>query len=212
MLWRPVPPFKGVFTLPTFSRVPRRVSLPPTIQTITGGLTITADASLKSFEANGLTVVGMGTSSNLSISNCSSLTTASFPQLKSIGGGFNIFSNSVLLNINGFPLLQNISGDVNLLGDFNNLSLPSLAYVGGGVDIQSSSSSFKCPFPEMRSNGVVHGQGFICAGNIENPTSVTGVNLTAGTKPSTAATPSGSSSSAANINVARSGTLFTDLH
>lgn len=154
----------------------------------------------------------MGTSSNLSISNCSSLTTASFPQLKSIGGGFIIFNNSDLLNINGFPLLQNISGDVDLLGDFNNLSLPSLTYVGGGIDIQSSSSSFKCPFPSIRSNGVVHGQGFICAGNIENPTSVTGLNLTAGTKPSTAATHSSSSSSTANINVAQSGSLFADIY
>ena len=156
--------------------------------------------------------MGMGTSSNLSISNCSSLTTASFPQLKSIGGGFIIFNNSDLLNINGFPLLQNISGDVDLLGDFNNLSLPSLTYVGGGIDIQSSSSSFKCPFPSIRSNGVVHGQGFICAGNIENPTSVTGLNLTAGTKPSTAATHSSSSSSTANINVAQSGSLFADIY
>ena len=113
--------------------------------------------------------------------SCQSLTALSIPSLTEIGGTFLIANNSKLRTIGEFPFLKTIGGSLDWAGSFDYASgLPLLSDVGGGVNVQSSSDSFKCPFPQIRTNGVVKGNGFICSGNISNPSSgVNGTNQTA---------------------------------
>ena len=138
---------------------------------------------MSSISAPNLTMVG----SSLSFVNCTSLTNMSFPQLTSIGGTFLIANNTQLSTIGGFDQVTTIGGSIDWTGSFNNASLPAINDVRGGVNVQSSSSTFQCPFPNIQSNGVVKGKGFVCTGNVANPSSgVNGTNQTAnsGSQPS----------------------------
>jgi hypothetical protein len=132
--------------------------------------------SLTSISAPNLTVVG----ESLSFVNCSSLTNLSFPKLTEVGGTFLIANNSQLKTIGGFNAVQTIGGSIDWTGSFDNASLSSIQDVRGGVNVQSSSSIFTCPFPEIQNNGVVKGKGFVCTGKVTNPSSgVNGTNQTA---------------------------------
>lgn len=165
------------------------IVLPSQLESITGALT--ADGvGATSIQAPGLRTIGTISQSggpfpdSLAIINSPFLTAASFPQLDSIGKDLLFANNSDLKNINGFPRLQQVGGNVDLTGDFNQVSLPALISVGGGVNIQTTSGSFTCPIPDDRNNGVIQGQGFVCAGNIAHPSpGVTGANYTANTFP-----------------------------
>lgn len=130
-------------------------------------------------------------SGNLNITNCTYINSLSFPKLKGIRGTLLIDGNALLKNITGFPALTTIGGSIDWSGSFDYATLPQISTVGGGINVQSSSHDFKCPFPELRTNGVVHGIGFICSGNVDNPVSgVNGTNLTADSSGSTASSSS----------------------
>lgn len=132
--------------------------------------------TLSSISAPNLTMVG----ESLSFVNCSSLTNISFPKLTEIGGTFLIANNSQLQTIGGFGAVQTVGGSIDWTGTFDNASLPSIQDVRGGVNVQSSSSVFTCPFPDIQNNGVVKGKGFVCTGKVSNPSSgVNGTNQTA---------------------------------
>lgn len=134
------------------------------------------DSSLSTISAPVLTSVG----SSLSFVNCPSLTNLSFPELTQIGGTFLIANDSDLTTIGGFDKVQIVGGSIDWTGDFDNASLPSISDVRGGVNVQSSSTSFQCPFAAIRNNGVIKGRGFVCTGNVSHPISgINGTNLTA---------------------------------
>jgi hypothetical protein len=153
---------------------------------------------MTSISAPNLTLVG----SSLSIVNDTSLTNTSFPQLTQIGGTFLIANNTNLLVISGFDQVSTVGGSIDWTGDFNNASLSSINDVRGGVNVQSSSNTFICPFPQIQTNGVVKGKGFICTGKVANPSSgVNGTNVTANGQ-------SGSSKSTASQTFASSGITF----
>jgi hypothetical protein len=134
------------------------------------------DSSITTISAPNLTLVG----SSLSIVNCTDLTNTSFPQLTDIGGTFLIANNTDLQTIGGFNAVQTVGGSIDWTGSFDNASLPAISDVRGGVNVQSSSSSFQCPFPDIQNNGVVKGKGFVCTGKVSNPSSgVNGTNQTA---------------------------------
>jgi hypothetical protein len=108
------------------------------------------------------------------------LTKTSFPQLTEVGGTFLIANDTSLSVIGGFPNVQTVGGSIDWTGSFDNASLPSISDVRGGVNVQSSSPTFQCPFPQIRNNGVIKGKGFVCTGNVSNPSSgVNGTNQTA---------------------------------
>ena len=111
----------------------------------------------------------------------------SFPQLTTIGGTFLIANDTQLANISGFNNVATIGGSIDWTGSFDTASLPSISDVRGGVNVQSSSDTFQCPFSNIQNNGVVKGKGFICTGKVANPSSgVNGTNQTAnsGSQPS----------------------------
>jgi hypothetical protein len=187
--------------------------LPDSLQTITGGL-ISDFTSAISVTASSLRQLGTNpsaSSQSLSIQNSMSLSGANFPQLTNIGGNLVLVNNSQLTNIDGFQSLQMVGGNIDLTGDFNQVSLPSLTNVGGGVNIQTSSKNFTCPISNDRTNGVIQGKGFVCSGNITNPTPSVGANYTANSFNSA---PSPSTSSGSYI-LYRSGHIsieFYDLY
>jgi len=112
---------------------------------------------LDSLLAPSLTNVG-----GLLVGNSDGLTSLSFPSLAIINGSFNITNDLALLDIpSGFPLLNTV-GSMNLTGPFTTVSLPSLNQVNGDVYIQSSSSEFVCPIPQLKSDVINHGYTFYC--------------------------------------------------
>jgi hypothetical protein len=134
------------------------------------------DSSMTSISAPNLTTIG----SSLSFVNCSSLTNTSFPKLTTIGGTFLIANNTELTTIGGFNQVTTIGGSIDWTGSFDNASLPDISDIRGGVNVQTSSSTFQCPFPDLQTNGVVKGKGFVCTGKVANPSSgVNGTNQTA---------------------------------
>lgn len=100
---------------------------------------------------------GVGSNPGLLIYNFPSLKTLSFPALDSIGGDFLFALNPAVKNINGFPNLSKIGGNLNITGSFNSIDFPNLKSVGGAVNIQSTSSTFQCP-TNLQTLGGVRGQ------------------------------------------------------
>ncbi|EPY52134.1 GPI anchored cell surface protein [Schizosaccharomyces cryophilus OY26] len=96
------------------------------------------------------------------------LDSINFKQLETIGGTFMIFNNQELKKIKGFEKLRTVSGSIDFSGDLAEVDLPSLRDVKGGLNLQSSSDQFSCPF--RQSDGVIKGKSFVCRGNVENPT------------------------------------------
>jgi len=134
------------------------------------------DSLVPSVSAPNLTTI----ESSLSFVNCSALTNLSFPQLTTIGGTFLIANNTALTTIGGFNQVSTVGGSIDWTGSFDNASLPAITDVRGGVNVQTSSSTFQCPFSNIQNNGVVKGKGFVCTGKVANPSSgVNGTNQTA---------------------------------
>jgi len=135
------------------------------------------NASLTNISAPELISVGR----DLEIGNCIDLTTLYFPKLQTISRNFLIEGNPSLEMISGFPSLTTIGGDLDWTGAFNNASsLPQLKSIGGALNVQSSSRELRCPFPQLRTNGVIHGHGFVCTGGVTDPDSIiNGINVTA---------------------------------
>lgn len=76
------------------------------------------------------------------------LTNTSFPMLFTINGTnstFQIANNTLLTAITGFPLLENVDGNVNLYGNFSKVDLPKLDSVTGALDVETSSNTNVCP-------------------------------------------------------------------
>jgi hypothetical protein len=166
-------------------------AIPDSIQALTGGFTASGVNGLTSVSASGIQSMGSigsssSTANSLQIQNNADLSSVQFPSLTSLGGSLQFAANPDLNAINGFNQLTNVGGNVDLTGNFQSVSLPDLDSVGGGINIQSTNPAFQCPsnIGEDRTNGVVKGKGFVCAGNIKNPTpGVTGANYTANTFP-----------------------------
>jgi hypothetical protein len=160
-------------------------------------------SSMTSVSAPNLTDVG----SSLSFVNCSSLDNLTFPSLTTIGGTFLIANNTALKDVGGFDKVDTIGGSIDWTGTFDNASLPSISDVRGGVNVQSSSDTFKCPFSDIQNNGVVKGQGFVCTGKVSNPSSgVNGTNVTANS-----GSVSGSGSSTSGASQFTTGVTFAGM-
>jgi len=64
------------------------------------------------------------------------------------------------------PQLSNVAGNIDLTGNFEKVELPVLSTIGGGVNIESSSSSFQCP---SNIRGATKGSIFNCKGDVQHP-------------------------------------------
>jgi len=147
------------------------ISLPTTMTNITGSLQYMGffdetDAT-SAINAPGLSAIGSingaasgiydgkfenytlpwaaGANPGLLIYDFAFLHSLSFPALHSIGGDLLFAQNSLVQNINGFPNLVSVGGNLNLTGNFDSIDFPKLSSVAGNVYIQSSSTKFQCP-------------------------------------------------------------------
>ncbi|KAF9428811.1 hypothetical protein BGZ94_000992 [Podila epigama] len=96
--------------------------------------------NLKNLNVPALKSVGQ----TLSIVSNNLLSDISFPELTLIGGALMIANNTQLTTVDGFKNLTEISGVLNMRGAFDNVSLPKVTSVQGGMSILSSSSDFDC--------------------------------------------------------------------
>ncbi|KAF9114274.1 hypothetical protein BGX27_011252 [Mortierella sp. AM989] len=98
------------------------------------------DTNLEAINVPKLKSVGQ----TLSIVSNNLLNNVSFAELTTIGGALLIANNTELTNVDGFNKLKDISGVLNMRGAFNNVSLPAVSTVQGGMSVMSSSSTFDC--------------------------------------------------------------------
>lgn len=173
------------------------VTLPPSLLTISGGLGALG-IPLTTLRAESLTKVGTENSGILvddligpfAFGYMPSLSSLYFPNLTYVGGLFGISNNTSLQTIDGFPLLSHVEGSVVIKGNFTSISLPSLEYVGGNFYIESSFSSFECPFSGLEAKGVFHVIyfcGTLADASSNGTTNVTSAGIT-GYAPSTTGT------------------------
>ncbi|CAA20881.1 GPI anchored cell surface protein [Schizosaccharomyces pombe] len=95
------------------------------------------------------------------------LTSLNFKQLESIGGTFMIANSAALAQIKGYDKLKTVAGSIDFTGNFSSVELPKLRDVKGGLNIQTTSSDFTCPF--RQSDGIIKGKSFVCRGSVDNP-------------------------------------------
>ncbi|KAF9431592.1 hypothetical protein BGZ76_000099 [Entomortierella beljakovae] len=98
------------------------------------------ETNLETISAPKLKSVGQ----TLSIVSNNLLNNITFSELTTVGGALLIANNTELLVVDGFAKLKDISGVLNMRGSFNNVSLPSVSTVQGGMSVMSSSNTFDC--------------------------------------------------------------------
>lgn len=113
-------------------------------------------ATFEEFSAPNLTSSG----NDIAFVSCGNLKNLSFPQLTTIGGGFQIANNSQLEVVNGFPKLKTIAGALDFRGVFENVTFPSLSDVRGGANVESSTQdqSLCDAFDRASSRGIIKGE------------------------------------------------------
>jgi len=116
----------------------------PSLEAVNGSLGFYSN-EFTSVSCANLTTVG----GSLSFVDNGYLSNVSMPSLKTIGGGFSVANNSEYANITGFTDLATVSGAVNFVGNFSNVTLPALGDVKGAFnlnsqgDVQSDCQHFK---------------------------------------------------------------------
>jgi hypothetical protein len=144
------------------------------MSSVSGGLFCSGSAlnySTSAISALGLTAVSLnsqdaaGNVVDFVIADYDNLTSLSFPKLAEIGSNFVLTRNPMMRELNGFEALARITGNLDITGSFDTLSLPNLQLVSGSVNIQTTSSNFTCP---ISNQGMVQGN-FVCRGNVANP-------------------------------------------
>ncbi|KAI9771351.1 MAG: hypothetical protein M1840_002321 [Geoglossum simile] len=139
----------------------------PSLESVNGSIGF-FDNYFTNFTAPNLTFTG--TSGAVVFVSNSKLTTIELPELKTVGGTFQIANNSALQIVGGTPSLSVVAGAIDFAGEFTNVSLPGLTDVRGNFNMQTS-KDFDCnPFKAFKSNGTIKGK-LTCSGNQQNPSS-----------------------------------------
>jgi hypothetical protein len=149
------------------------ITMPPVLGAITGGLYCSGggnDNTTDSIYAQALGAVASDPTDastghvGFVIVDYPTLSTLSFPDLRTVGSEFIIARNPRLASI-GFGNLRSVTGNVDITGDFEDLQLPALAVVNGDVNLQTSSASFVCPlFANVSITGV-----YVCSVGVNDP-------------------------------------------
>lgn len=123
------------------------------------------------------------------------LTDLELPQLTSVGGADQIANNTALFNISQ-PLLSEVAGAIDFVGNFTTPNLPGLTNVKGGFNVRSESPLDGCPAFKAESGSGKAIQGtFVCTGQTNN---LGGINSPTGS--STGSSPSSTSSKGAAVS------------
>ncbi|KAF7729509.1 hypothetical protein EC973_004183 [Apophysomyces ossiformis] len=107
----------------------------------------------------------------LTLSNNGQLSNLSMPQLRHLGGALSVGGNQRLEIIDAFPSLEEVDGTLDLTGGFDDVQLPHLNDVRGGLNVQTSSNRFLCDEMNKLKNGVIKGNSFVCKSGVAKPKS-----------------------------------------
>jgi hypothetical protein len=132
----------------------------------------------------------------LAIANNNKLTETSFKSLARVNGALSIGNNTELTAIDGFPILSEIHGTVDLAGGFHSYSLPALQDVRGGMRLQTTSTKLGCSDIERKLKGenIVKGDTWSCSASMQESNMIPTVGQNP-TSPKTGSYGGGSSSS-----------------
>ena len=86
----------------------------PLLDEITGSFLLTDNNVMESFIAPNLTETGQ----SVSLRNNDGLSNVSFPLLEKTGGSLTLHNNQKLVQIDGFPKLEEVEGSVTMRGNF----------------------------------------------------------------------------------------------
>lgn len=106
----------------------------------------------------------------LTVSNNVQLTNLSVPELEMLGGAISLANNTQLKKL-AIPKLEQVDGTVDITGSFDQVDLPSLKDVRGGLNVQTSSQQFGCDEINKYKGGVTKGHEFTCQSNVTHPQS-----------------------------------------
>ncbi|KAI8368314.1 uncharacterized protein BYT42DRAFT_504070 [Radiomyces spectabilis] len=141
-----------------------------------------------SFISNSFTTLALPQTTDIAgtlvVSNNKQLNNLSLPNLRHLGGALSVGNNAQLTTVNAFPALEGIDGTLDITGAFDEVELPMLNDVRGGLNVQTSSNHFSCESMDQLKNGVIKGNSFVCKAAVSQPKSGlkgTGVD-SAGTK------------------------------
>lgn len=107
----------------------------------------------------------------LTLTDNMNLSNLSMPRLTHLGGALSIVGNTKLSSINAFPSLQQVDGTLDLTGNFDEVQLPELVDVRGGLNVQTSSNFFSCDAMDRLKTGVIKGNSFVCKAAVAKPKS-----------------------------------------
>lgn len=110
-------------------------------------------------------------SGTLTLTDNLQLSNVSMPKLSHLGGALSLGGNTKLMLVNAFPSLQQVDGTVDITGGFDEIQLPSLSDVRGGMNVQTSSSVFSCDQVNKLKNGIIKGNSFTCKSAVAKPKS-----------------------------------------
>ncbi|KAI9308837.1 hypothetical protein BJ944DRAFT_227384 [Cunninghamella echinulata] len=130
----------------------------------------------------------------LTIGDNEKLNIFSMPSLSKLGGALSLYGNSELTSVNAFPKLEEVVGTLDIVGNFNEVDLPALADVRGGLNVQTTSNQFSCDGVNKLKKGIIKGNAFTCKASVAKPKSTVNGK--------------GSESSGVSINFCQSGFAF----
>ncbi|KAI8071644.1 hypothetical protein BC940DRAFT_252364 [Gongronella butleri] len=106
---------------------------------------------------------------SLTVVNNDKLKDTSFKSLTRVGGAFSVGNNTELTSIDGFPVLEEVDGTVDIAGNIDTYFMPVLNDVRGGMRIQTSSDKIQCGELEKKLKGgnVIKGITWSCAAGMD---------------------------------------------
>ena len=136
----------------------------------------------------------------MTIANNNKLTETSFKNLTMVNGALSIGNNTQLTTIEGFPVLTEVHGTVDLAGGFDDYKIPALQDVRGGMRLQTTSNKLGCSEIERKLKGenIVKGNTWSCTASMQESNMVPTVGQKSGSGSSGSNGSSGGSSGTMN--------------
>lgn len=137
----------------------------PSLQSCNGSLGL-YNNGFESFSAPNLTQIGQA----LAIAKNENLANITFPMLTKINDNLQIANNSALIEVTGFPELKSIGGAFDISGNMSKVETPKLDDVKGAFNLQSTENvTAACGFYKpLKDKKLIRG-AFFCKGKVEDP-------------------------------------------
>jgi len=138
----------------------------PSLETLNGSLGL-YNNGFETFSAPNLTSVGEA----VAIVANEQLNNISFPLLTKITDNLQIANNSKLVEVDGLPQLKSIGGAFDMSGNFSSVQTPKLDNVKGAFNLQSSAQlNDTCDFyKNLHKKKLIQSKDYTCEGTLVDP-------------------------------------------